>query len=79
MEISEDGRHDSGIQQRMDLERYAISTMNGVSCDERVTGKTKKKKIQDNNANILYGSKVWYLKNKTNTKLLTELEESQTM
>jgi hypothetical protein len=40
MKINEGGRH-SIIQGRINLGRYAISTMNGVVWDKRVTMKTK--------------------------------------
>jgi hypothetical protein len=35
-----DGRHDSRIQDRINLGRYAISTMNGILRDKRVAKKT---------------------------------------
>jgi hypothetical protein len=53
-EINGEGRHDSGILDRMNVGRYAISMMNGISWNKRVKKKIKTKYLQDNKNTLYY-------------------------
>ncbi|XP_044760850.1 uncharacterized protein LOC123318297 [Coccinella septempunctata] len=76
LKITRDGLMDEGIKERVVLGRKAISMLNGVVWDQRIS-KDNKKRIYNTivRSMITYGSEVWRLKKRMeNVLLATEMD-----